>query len=591
MQSIKICLLVGVVSIASVIKAVDDVPVGFEAMGKILPEDTPYIANMKQKIVDEKWEKVPHAETQKQVTFSDQEKKKGYLVFSKHYLDLVYPATLPAPYEITKEIRIFASKGEYEPCTFSIHALRDIKDMRVTSTDLLDSSGNLIKKDNIDIRIVRNLPYRIGKENKYEINPAVLEKHEKINVKKGTTQRFWMTVKAPDNAQPGFYTATLKIESPGKSPSFLTFKLRVLPISLNEPEVDYGMCYLIPSKKGMHPENIRKHFQDMAAHGMNSVWIWPAPGIENKKGEITFDFSKTTPENCDNSKQSLFEIMDNYKKTGFTRPWICSVLNSINLEKLGCKPFSKEYDEAFIDCIKQLQKTVKDKNWPSFYLSYLDEPGNKKSSMLRAKYYWPIIRKNFPNVRILSDSTPHIFDQLDPWVDIRLYHGSYVTENEIKKTKSSKDVFGFYNYSSMGRDPKWDRFRWGFYVSRTKAKLNYAWVYAWPANKTKIWSYVFCSPDGPIPTLAWEGVREGIDDIKYITTLKKLIAKAKQSQNDKWIEKAEKAENELSVILRDIPLEGVLAKKAANALDSQTYDIYRWKLARNIMNLQQLLKQ
>ena len=39
--------------------------------------------------------------------------------------------------------------------------------------------------------------------------------------------------------------------------------------------------------------------------------------------------------------------------------------------------------------------------------------------------------------------------------------------------------------------------------------------------------FVYPSPDGPVPSIAWEAIREGIDDRRYISTLTKLIEKAK----------------------------------------------------------------
>jgi hypothetical protein len=35
--------------------------------------------------------------------------------------------------------------------------------------------------------------------------------------------------------------------------------------------------------------------------------------------------------------------------------------------------------------------------------------------------------------------------------------------------------------------------------------------------------------DGVIDTIAWEGYREGIDDLRYLATLRKAIAKAEKS--------------------------------------------------------------
>lgn len=39
-------------------------------------------------------------------------------------------------------------------------------------------------------------------------------------------------------------------------------------------------------------------------------------------------------------------------------------------------------------------------------------------------------------------------------------------------------------------------------------------------------SYVVLSPDGPIPTVGWEGMREGIDDHRYLYTLRVMAEKA-----------------------------------------------------------------
>lgn len=595
MQNVKIWFIVGLVSAASVImlKASDDIPSGFAAMGKTLPDDTPYLTDIKQKIADEKWKEIPHEETQKLPSLSEEEKNRGYVIFSRHYLDPVYSSSLPASYEITKELRIFAAPGEYEPCSFSIHALRDIKNLKITVTDFLDESGNLINKNNIDIRAVRILPYRIGKENEYEMKPAVLEKRDKVNIAQETTRQFWITVKIPENAVPGFYKASLQIEAPEQQPAFLTFRVRVLPVKLSEPDVAYGMCYHISAERGMHPENTEKHFWDMAAHGMNSMWVWPRPAIIRKEGKIEFDFSKTCPAPQYPkyfSSQTLEELVCNYRKVGFNQPWLCGSLSSIYFENLGYKSFSKEYDEVFIDCIKQLLQTAKDKNWPPFYLHYIDEPGNNEGATKRAKYYWAMIKGNFPQLKIYSDAVPHVFDTLDPWVDVRAYNGGYVTEAEILKTKKSGDIFGIYNLvSGRIKDPKRDRLCWGLYTYRINAKLNYQWVYAWPVEQTATEGYVFCSPEGPIPTLSWEGVREGIDDLKYMKTLENLIAKAKQSQRPDWIAEAKKAEDELNGILLGIPFEGVRVRgETVEALNSRTFDVYRWKIAEHIMKLQNL---
>jgi hypothetical protein len=44
---------------------------------------------------------------------------------------------------------------------------------------------------------------------------------------------------------------------------------------------------------------------------------------------------------------------------------------------------------------------------------------------------------------------------------------------------------------------------------------------------------IFPTKDGVIDTIAWEGFREGIDDIRYATYLKQLVEKAEASGDQK----------------------------------------------------------
>jgi hypothetical protein len=46
-------------------------------------------------------------------------------------------------------------------------------------------------------------------------------------------------------------------------------------------------------------------------------------------------------------------------------------------------------------------------------------------------------------------------------------------------------------------------------------------------------SFTYPTVDGVIDTIAWEGWREGIDDVRYITTLEKTIEQAEQAGNEK----------------------------------------------------------
>ena len=56
------------------------------------------------------------------------------------------------------------------------------------------------------------------------------------------------------------------------------------------------------------------------------------------------------------------------------------------------------------------------------------------------------------------------------------------------------------------------------------------------------------SKEGPIPTLGWEAMREGVDDVRYLTTLADLIKKEKDPN------KAQKAKKVMDEIISRVSM-------------------------------------
>jgi hypothetical protein len=59
-------------------------------------------------------------------------------------------------------------------------------------------------------------------------------------------------------------------------------------------------------------------------------------------------------------------------------------------------------------------------------------------------------------------------------------------------------------------------------------------------------NFVYPTADGFVPTIAWDGYREALDDVRYATALRQAVDRAKKKNPDpKLVEKAER-------LLRDI---------------------------------------
>jgi len=143
---------------------------------------------------------------------------KGYLVFSKHYMERGDARTLPKPEEINKPLAIFASPGEYEPASFAIRTQKDLEAVTVTlAGDLAGPGGALISKEQVEIRCVE-LMKRWLSVTDYKQVECFLTRQKPRSISAYTTQRYWVTVHVPEQAKPGLYKTAITITPANAKP-------------------------------------------------------------------------------------------------------------------------------------------------------------------------------------------------------------------------------------------------------------------------------------------------------------------------------------------------------------------------------------
>ena len=92
--------------------------------------------------------------------------------------------------------------------------------------------------------------------------------------------------------------------------------------------------------------------------------------------------------------------------------------------------------------------------------------------------------------------------------------------------------------------------------------------------------YSFPTTDGLLPSIGWEGEREGIDDYKYVKMLEELIKKAGPDNP-----KAQKAKATLDKLRAEIPPDGKQVLLMPEAFTFDTFDSYRSEIANHIIAL------
>lgn len=459
--------------------------------------------------------------------------KLGYVVFSRHYLEAVSLKGRPRPGEISPIFRIFASPGEYEPLAISIWAMRQQNGVRIRVSDLVGEKV-AIPSSCIDVRIVRAS----------ERLPAFLEKIPEIDIPEDQTRTFWLNIYIPNSTPAGFYRGNIKIETSTGGPTQIELLVRVLPLNLPPPPRGYGFWWALDSRwNGYYSkerqtvlEQIRRQFILLREYGCNMVSINPMPKMKRTDGDISFDFAV---EHWGHDLYSLKDLFQIGKETKFFSPKV--PLQYPGAESLHSWWISREFNldlssDAFADFYRQACKKIDE--WAKkegFTLAFacVDEIGNSPERRQEALRFYRLAKEAGVLTSVTDNSMHggvHLMGQprFDEIIDMRVYN--FVTPEMIEHTRKSKDHLWLYNLGSTGWYAKLDRFVFGFFTERCGADGYSQWAFQWPGSDVDPyeaasrgqhtgWHYAFPAPDGPLPTLAFEAVREGIDDARYLWLL------------------------------------------------------------------------
>ncbi len=185
-------------------------------------------------------------------------------------------------------IRIAAARNEYEPASFLVKALSELKRVLPVVEELKRRDGVSIPPSAIDIRLVKQIvvagrtlspnvlihddkllkvdplkmemslrlskPEGVRYHNVTAKTPVVLPKREQtaekfpvydakqlqaLDLQPGVTQQFWLTLKTTPDMQPGLYSSRIRLTADGTTLCFIPLKVRILPFSLPDPKTNY----------------------------------------------------------------------------------------------------------------------------------------------------------------------------------------------------------------------------------------------------------------------------------------------------------------------------------------------------------------
>jgi hypothetical protein len=195
---------------------------------------------------------VPFVEPAPAPELTEAERSRGFLLFQRPIMDPVHPNTHPLPHERLKRLSAFATPSEFEPVTFSVYPIRDLRSFRVKASALKGNAGE-IPESRVSVRLATywNVGYpRYTSRTTYRRVPELLERVTHHSSPADECQRWWLTVAVPPTASAGLYHGTVTVWDAETADALeIPLVLRVLPFTLKaDPGKHYSVYYALRNK-------------------------------------------------------------------------------------------------------------------------------------------------------------------------------------------------------------------------------------------------------------------------------------------------------------------------------------------------------
>jgi glycosyl hydrolase family 123 len=550
---------------------------------------------------------IKFVEAAPELTPDADEKKMGFVLFKRSIMDPVFLNTVPLPEERLTSLKAFAAKGEFEPLCFSVYPIKKLHNFKVRISSL-KCGKFVIPKENIRISLLTYWNVRYPTYNSretYKIMPELLERVTVDNMQAKECHRYWITVKVPENIPHGIYSGEVTIAHDHFEKAVsVPMRFRVLPFSLlKDPDKHYSAYNYDMHREADHRRKLSKRAKEKGVE-----WIFRAARNEYKAMvDYGLDRSPTLYLDYDMKKKAFYlphgkRAIKEILAAGMRGPFPIAVTgmgrfyysvtggksmggHSANAKAQPCPDFYKILKEK----IAKFEEERKANKWPVFIYCPLDEIAPC------AQEYGVKVYKLFKNMGLKTYATksPEAAEAASyaPYVDVWC-SGRFVAP--FKKAAFTKGreywcypnrvVDGFRKYRIRARG---GRMTYGFGFWKSGYSMLVPWIWR-TTNPDYLSKYSSCGnqfdEDGNfIPAYYWECYREGVDDLRYIYTLKTAIARRKGSNDAACRAAVEKGRKLLQQIWDIIPSQKVYVEKGL--WDPEDFNAIRWRIAEAILKL------
>ncbi len=465
----------------------------------------------------------------------------------------------PGDVKALPELALTACPGEYESGTFSVYAVRDLQDVRVEISDLrcgehtLPASciepyavkfwyqagrgiadltnkqlvPELLLKDDDLVRVdyraeknfVRSQPGSDvyldvtlkDSSNLKDFAPKDADTLLPVDIPGRSLKQFWLTAHVPEDAASGLYRGEIRISAEGVSPERLPLAIEVHPFDLAESDMIYSIYYRARLAEDNQPtitsemrseEQYRAEMRDMRAHGV----LYPTL------------YQGYHPE-------LLPRVLELRQEAGLASDVLFTLGRGTgNVTSQGAL-------NALKGDVKKWRELAAQFGYKEVYFYGRDEATGER--LIAQRKAWEAVQE--AGGKTFVAGYKGTFEAMGSRLNLLVWAGALSPAEAEKWHGVGSKIFSYGNPQVGVEEP--ETYRRNFGLSLWQAGYDGAMDYAYQHGFGHVWNdfdnsryrdhnFSYPTVNGIVGTIQWEGFREGVDDVRYITTLEKAIEKA-----------------------------------------------------------------
>ena len=395
---------------------------------------------------------------------------------------------------------------------------------------------------------------------------------ELLPVRIDNLTQFWITVHVPADARPGSYSASLRVV-PDKAPaSELTLRLEVYAFHLLPPMLDYSIyypAYAVPEGSEyekrigewrdvawLSPKQYLAELENMVAHGLANPFCYGTTPAQKPDG--TLDFA------------TIEYVLALREKAGMC-PGRPLYMNAPNAAEPRLRPLTDAEKKETSRLIREVMAWGRQRGYPEIYFMALDEQpaatlvlerdsfqairdGGGKNFVAEGGFFYDMVADllDLPVMNAgMYDRQSKFTDQLNNPLALpdkaerakakaeleKNYESWMIFDKSDAGTRGIIDgvhrrgnrIFPYMHPMAGSAMPEVHRRNngLGLWQAGFDGCMNWSYIHAKGSvtnpSDHMFWSYVVRTEDGVIDKVEWEGFREGVDDVRYLTTLMDVL--------------------------------------------------------------------